>query len=107
MSIAPVGGLIGVGGGIPPLPPRAAAPLPAGEGAGPAGFGDLVSQFLQDANNQQLQVGRQIEALATGETNNVHDVVLSVAKADLAFRLVMEIRNRLISSYQELMRMQV
>ncbi len=108
MSVAPIGVLVGAGGGIPPLPPQSAAPVaPSGGGAGPSGFGDLVSQFLQDANNQQLQVGSQIEALATGQTDNVHDVVLSVAKADLAFRLVMEIRNRLISSYQELMRMQV
>lgn len=109
MSVAPIGVLVGAGGGIPPLPPQSPAPVApsGGGGAGPSGFGDLVSQFLQDANNQQLQVGSQIESLATGQTDNVHDVVLSVAKADLAFRLVMEIRNRLISSYQELMRMQV
>ena len=107
MSVAPVGVLVGAGGGIPPLPPHSAAPVPNGGGAGPSGFGDMVSQFLQDANSQQLQVGQQIEALATGQTDNVQDVVMSVAKADLAFRMVMEIRNRLISSYQELMRMQV
>lgn len=107
MSVAPVGVVVGAGGGIPPLSPHSAAPLPTGGGAGPAGFGDLVSQFLQEANSQQLQVGQQINSLATGETDNVQDVVMSVAKADLAFRLVMEIRNRLISSYQELMRMQV
>lgn len=99
---------MGVGGGIPPLPANPAAPAaPPGTAAAPGGFGEMFSQYLNEANTQQLQVGQQIEALATGQTDNVHDVVLSVAKADLAFRLVMEIRNRLISSYQEIMRMQV
>ncbi|MCA9057292.1 MAG: flagellar hook-basal body complex protein FliE, partial [Planctomycetaceae bacterium] len=37
----------------------------------------------------------------------IHDVVLTTAKANLAFQLVMEIRNRLITSYQEVMRMQM
>lgn len=100
MSVAPLGGLTGVPGALPPLPAGPAAP-------GPGGFGDMVSQYLTEANVQQQNVGRQIEALATGQTDNIHDVVLSVAKADLAFRMVMEIRNRLISSYQEVMRMQV
>jgi len=48
-----------------------------------------------------------VRQLVSGETDSIHDVVLTASKADLAFRLVMEIRNRLISSYEEIMRMQV
>lgn len=100
MSVAP----ISIGNGLPNV-----APLPGAVRTATAGhdFSRLVSEFVHQANAQQLEVGRQIEALAAGETDNVHDVVLSVAQADLAFRLVMEIRNRLIASYQEIMRMQV
>jgi len=43
----------------------------------------------------------------TGEAESIHDVVLTTSRADLAFRLMMEIRNRLIASYQEVMRMQI
>ena len=66
-----------------------------------------MSKFLGEINNQQLQAGQHVTQLATGETDSINDVVLSVTKADLSFRLLMEIRNRLISSYQEIQRMQV
>jgi flagellar hook-basal body complex protein FliE len=100
-----------VPGAIPPLPAqthaRATEAAPGNSGPAPGNFGEMVSQFLSEANTQQLAVGREVEALAAGQTNDVHSVVLSVAKADLAFRFLMEIRNRLVSSYQEVMRMQV
>ena len=42
-----------------------------------------------------------------GETDNLHSVMLQMAQADLAFRLVLEVRNRLTEAYQEVMKMQV
>lgn len=70
-------------------------------------FADLVNDLLQNANGQQAEVKDGINQLVTGETDSIHDVVLTAAQADLAFRLVMEVRDRLISSYQEIMRMQM
>lgn len=64
-------------------------------------------QLIEMANSQQIESDDAITKLATGETDNIHDVVLSAAKADLTFRLVLEIRNRLTEAYQEIMRMQV
>lgn len=97
---------------VSPIGNGIASPVPAAPAGGtpaltPQRFQDVVGNFLQDVNTQQLAVGQQIEGLVTGETDNIHDVVLTVAKADLAFRLALEIRNRLVASYQELMRMQV
>jgi flagellar hook-basal body complex protein FliE len=66
-----------------------------------------MSSFLNDVNNQHAAANDALRQLVTGEADNVHDVVLSMAKADLAFRMVLEIRNRLTESYQEIMRMQV
>lgn len=110
MAVSQLGGLMHIPGAVSPLPGSSHAPagnpLP-GIGGSPANFGQLVSQYLNEANTQQLAVGREVEALATGQSNDIHSVVLSVAKADLAFRFLMEIRNRLVSSYQEVMRMQV
>jgi flagellar hook-basal body complex protein FliE len=74
---------------------------------GNAPFSQVVAKLIGDANAQQLQSNQVVEQFATGQTDNVHDLVLSVAKADLSFRLVLEIRNRLIDSYQEIMRMQM
>jgi len=70
-------------------------------------FADLVQQLIQDTNSQQAGVTQEVNKLVTGESDSIHDVVMTAARADLAFQLVMEIRNKLISSYQEVMRMQV
>ena len=101
MSIAPVGPNVSIpalGGGVTAVQPGGAAAKP---------FAQLVSDLLSDSNVQQLQADQAVEGLVSGKTDNVHGVVLSVAKADLAFRLVLEIRNHLIDSYQEIMRMQI
>jgi flagellar hook-basal body complex protein FliE len=70
-------------------------------------FADLVKDRIQDTNNQQGRGDESVKQLITGETDSIHDVVLTASQADLAFRLVMEIRDRLIASYQEVMRMQM
>ena len=81
---------------------------PAGKsGTGDVPFSNVIADLVQETNQSQQQVSAKLEDLVTGQTDSVHDVVLSVAKADLSFRLMMEIRDRLITSYQEIMRMQV
>lgn len=81
---------------------------PGAPGAAPAtSFSQVAQRLLGEANAQQLQADQAVQNLAMGKTENVHDVMLAMAKADLSFRLVMEIRNRLTEAYQEIMRMQV
>ncbi len=93
---------------ITPATDHRAGVSPSGDSSGASPpFRDVMSRFLGEVNNQQLQAGQQVTQLATGEADSINDVVLSVTKADLSFRLLMEIRNRLISSYQEIQRMQV
>ena len=70
-------------------------------------FADLVSNLVKQTNAEQLNVEEKVQELVTGETDSIHDVVLSASQADLAFRLVMEVRDQLIASYQDIMRMQV
>lgn len=82
-----------------------AAAAPAASGA--SGFGRLLTQFLGDAGKHQTQAEQGVSNLAAGRADNVHNVMLSMAKADLSFHLVLEIRNRLSDAYQEIMRMQV
>ena len=70
-------------------------------------FADMVKDLIAETDQQQVMAQDGVRKLITGETDSIHDVVLSTSRADLAFRLMMEIRNRLIASYQEVMRMQV
>ena len=70
-------------------------------------FADMVKGLITETNQEQIKSQDGLRQLIAGETESIHDVVLTTSRADLAFRLMMEIRNRLIASYQEVMRMQV
>ena len=76
-------------------------------GLGTGGFARVVAQFLNDASAHQTHAEQAVSNLAAGRASNVHNVMLSMAKADLSFHLVLEIRNRLSDAYQDIMRMQV
>jgi flagellar hook-basal body complex protein FliE len=72
-----------------------------------APFTKLIDQLLNYTEGKQAGADQAVLDLAAGRTENVHNVMLAVAEADLSFRLVLEIRNRLSDAYQEIMRMQV
>jgi flagellar hook-basal body complex protein FliE len=72
-----------------------------------SGFVKVIDTMLSQASATQTKADRAIEDLALGRTDNLHSVMLAVAQADLAFRTVLEIRNRLSDAFQEIMRMQV
>jgi flagellar hook-basal body complex protein FliE len=65
-------------------------------------FVDLLSQ----ANQDQLRSEQAIEGLVSGENQDVQQVVMEVVKAEMSFQVFMEVRNKIIESYNELMRMQ-
>jgi flagellar hook-basal body complex protein FliE len=62
--------------------------------------------LLKHANAHQLESDRAVEDLVTGKSDNIQQVVMQVVKAEMSFQLFMEVRNQLIESYNELMRMQ-
>jgi flagellar hook-basal body complex protein FliE len=70
-------------------------------------FSDLVKDFAKDVNDLQLQAGNAIDMLATGQAADVHQVMVAVEEAGIARDLMLEIRNRVLEGYQELIRMQV
>lgn len=83
-------------GGVP------TSAVPKGES-----FGDVLETMLRDTADVQLEAEKATEGLVRGETENVHDVMLAMAKADVSFRMMLEVRNKLVDAYQEVMRMQV
>ena len=72
-----------------------------------ASFAKVVEHLLSGVNAQQVNADHLVQQLAIGKVDNLHDVMLAVAKADLSFRTALEVRNRLTEAYQEIMRMQV
>lgn len=69
-------------------------------------FSQLVEGFVAQTNADQVASDQAIDDLVTGKTDNVQQVVLAIANAEMSFQLFMEIRNKLIDSYNDLMRMQ-
>ncbi len=78
----------------------------AGDSEGPS-FGDVLKDSLEKVNNLQHEADRSITDLATGGPTSLHDTMLALEKADLSFRLMMQVRNKIVEAYQEVVRMQV
>jgi flagellar hook-basal body complex protein FliE len=72
-----------------------------------ASFGETLNQAIQDVNSLQNQAGTAVERMVSGEAVDLHDVMVAAEKAKTSFDLLMEIRNKAIDTYRELMRMQV
>ncbi|MDD3613482.1 MAG: flagellar hook-basal body complex protein FliE [Caldicoprobacterales bacterium] len=70
-------------------------------------FKELLKNELSKINELQLKADEASRQLALGETEDIHSVLLAAEEARLAFELAVQVRNKLIESYQELTRMQV
>jgi len=70
-------------------------------------FMDYVSNIYTDMNEKVNEADNKLKEYAVGETTNIHDVLLSIEKAKGSFELGLQVRNRLLEGYQEIMRMQV
>jgi flagellar hook-basal body complex protein FliE len=86
--------------------PESTSPA-AAQPPGVSGFMKVIEGLLSTANAQQGTADQAVRELAMGQTDNLHGVLLEVAKADISFRMVLEIRNRLTDAFQEIMRMQI
>lgn len=76
-------------------------------GGSQGGFGALVSHGLNQVN-QQLMIGQtDLQQLAVGNVENLHQVMIRLEESRLSFQLVMQVRNRLLEAYQDVMKMQV
>jgi len=81
-------------------------PSLTGPGGG-EGFGAAMLQAVERINQLQLGSAAEIREWLTGESEDLHRTLLSVQKADLAFTMLLEARNKVVQAYQEIMRMQV
>ncbi|MCL4294726.1 MAG: flagellar hook-basal body complex protein FliE [Anaerolineae bacterium] len=76
-------------------------------GAAPAGFGQMLNNALNRLNQTESAANDAVTRLAAGEDIDLHQVMLTMQEADLSFQLALQIRNKLVEAYQDVMRMQV
>ncbi len=75
-------------------------------GTGPgAGFADSLKKSLSEVNEQQNLKDKAVESFATGENTNVHELMIQLQKSGLAMSLTSTVRNKVLDTYKELIRM--
>ena len=82
-----------------------ASPTAAKPAAG--GFVDSLNAAVSRVNSAQVEADRAVEQLHAGEAKNLHEVMITMEKADISLRLMVQMRNKAVEAYQEIMRMQV
>lgn len=81
--------------------------LPAAAPAESNSFSSLLGKLVSEVNAQQQASAQSISALQSGQNVPLHQAVISMEEASVSFQLMVEVRNRLLESYQEIMKMQV
>lgn len=70
-------------------------------------FGQMLSDALENVNDLQKKADQASTDLATGRIEDISQVVIAAEKASVALQLTVQVRNKMLESYQEMMRMQV
>lgn len=94
----PIGGPGGVSAERPPAVPGAEQTRP---------FGEFLEEQIAEVNDLQLEANQSIEDLVTGRSDDLHATMIAVQKADVSFKLLMAVRNKLLDAYDEVVRMQI
>lgn len=88
--------------------------IPSTPDAGSAGasqsgdnFGDLLQKAVAEVNQAEIDADGAVQQLHSGGAKNVHEVMIALEKADISMRLMVQMRNKVVDAYQEIMRMQV
>lgn len=82
-------------------------PLQSPAGESPKTFADTLKAAVQDVNTQQKVADVKMQEIATGKNHNIPEVMIAAEKADISLKLMVQVRNKIIEAYQEIMKMQV
>ena len=84
-------------------------PSPSQQAADPAApsFADRIGRGLEELNMQLLGSQRDLQALAVGDAENLHEIMIRLEESRMSLQLMLQVRNRVLEAYQDVMRMQV
>lgn len=71
----------------------------------PVKFGDVIKQAIKHVSDTQTRADQSVVQLLKGETG-IHETMIAGQKADISFRLLLQVRNKVLDAYREVMRMQ-
>ena len=87
-------------------PPALAQPGHAAAASGP-GFAERIGEGLHELNQQLLTSQVDLQRLAAGDASHLHEVMLHLEESRIGLQLMLQVRNRALEAYQDVMRMQV
>ncbi len=70
-------------------------------------FMDHLKKAMDEVNSEQLAADKKATDLATGKDTNIHETMLSASQAELSFNMMVQVRNKALQAYQEIMRMPI
>ncbi|MBY0470340.1 flagellar hook-basal body complex protein FliE [bacterium] len=70
-------------------------------------FSDILRDSVSKVNELQTQADTAIKEMVAGRNKNIHETMLTIERADSSLKLMMQVRNKILDAYREIMRMQV
>ena len=70
-------------------------------------FGEVLQEKIQEVSDEMVEADHMSQDLISGRSNNIHETMLALSKADISFRLLLRVRNKAVEAYQEIMRTQI
>ena len=97
---------------IGPIPPISSPVLPdairpAGASSGSGGFADAFTSAIRGVEASGQQATASVEKFLSGEGEELHTTIMATQRAELAFEMFLQARNKVVSAYQEIMRMPI
>ena len=70
-------------------------------------FGDVINDAITKVNDLQIESSKKTEDFISGVSDDIHSVVIAGSKADLALQMTLQVRNKVMEAYKEIMNMQM
>jgi flagellar hook-basal body complex protein FliE len=71
------------------------------------GFGRTLAQAIEEANQTHVEADQAVADLVAGKSQDIHNVMIATQKAGIGFQLLMQVRNKVVGAYEQIMRMQI
>lgn len=70
-----------------------------------ASFDNILMKSLKEVNSAQISANNAVNSLVAGKTENIHETMIQMQKASISFQMMMEVRNKLVDAYNEIIKM--
>lgn len=92
---------------IAPIETPSISPAGSQSSGGGSSFGEILSGAIGQVEGSRASANQSVERFLSGEGEDLHSTILASQRADLEFQMFMQVRNKVVSAYQEIMKMQM